>query len=194
MPGAGLALPPDVVRLKRLPQGLELYFPPLRDGSVAAVLGAFGALSVALPGAAAIGLGAAGGSGAGGWVAMVLIGGFIAPIIVLGVVFLALAVYMLANSLTVTVGPAGVAAARRIFGLTLSRHEVWYAEVAVVEPQIPARYQSAFSGEPRYRLIARHRTPGMPAVVIAESLQGRALMEQIGALIARESGIPVRDR
>jgi hypothetical protein len=168
---------------------LELYFPPLRNRAAAAGFGAFGALSIALPVAAAVGLGLADRPGADGWLAMVLVGGFALPVLAFGVVFLALAVYLLANSLTVTVGPDHIAAVRRLFGLNLSRRALSCADIAAVEPLIAARFQNKFSAQPRYQLVARSRHPGQAALVIAESLQGRAAMEQMAAQIAGVTGI-----
>jgi len=186
-------LPLTIVRVRQLRGAVELYFPPLRNRAAAAAFGAFGALSVALPVAAAVGLGLADRPGADGWLAMVLVGGFALPVLAFGVVFLALAVYLLANSLTVTIGPDHIAAVRSLFGLDLSRRALSCADIAAVEPLIAARFQSKFSAEPRYQLVARSRHPGQAALVIAESLPGRAAMEQMAAQIAGITGIGLND-
>jgi hypothetical protein len=178
-----------IVRVKQLPHGLEFHFPPLRNVGPAAEFGAFGALSIALPVAAAAGLGAADAPGTHGWLAIILVGGFALPILAFGVVFLGLAVYLLANSLTVTARPDQITALRRLFGLALFRRTLSCADIAAMEPLIPARFQSKFRAEPRYQLIARSRNPGQAVLVIAESLPGRAAMEQMAALIAAETGV-----
>jgi hypothetical protein len=120
---------------------------------------------------------------------MVLVGGFALPVLAFGVVFLALAIYLLANSLTVTAGTDHIAAVRRLFGLTLSRRTLSCADIASVEPRIAARFQSKFTAQPRFHLVARSRNPGEVALVIAESLAGRAVMEQVAARIADATGI-----
>ncbi|MDH3289106.1 MAG: hypothetical protein OEP48_15470 [Betaproteobacteria bacterium] len=186
---ADAALPHGIVRVRQLPQGLEFYFPPLRNLGAAAGFGAFGALSIALPVAAAAGLGLTGGPGAQGWLMIILVGGFALPILAFGVVFIALAAYLLANSLRVMAEPDHIATVRRLFGLTLSRRTLSCSDIAAVEPLIPARFQNQFSAEPRYQLIARSRNPTQANLVIAESLPGRAAMEQMAALIAGATGI-----
>jgi hypothetical protein len=186
---ADAVLPHEIVRVRQLPQGLEFYFPPLRNFGAAAGFGAFGALSIALPVAAAAGLGLANGPGAQGWLVIILVGGFALPILAFGVVFIALAAYLPANSLTVMAGPDHIATVRRLFGSTLSRRTLSCADIAAVEPRIPARFQNQFSAEPHYQLIARSRNPAHADLVIAESLPGRAAMERMAALIAGATGI-----
>jgi len=169
--------------VRQASQGLEFHFPLLRNRGAAAGFGAFGALSIALPVAAAAGLRLADGPAAPGRLAMVLVGGFALPVLAFGLVFLALAVYLLANSLTVTARPDRIAAVRRLFGFTLSRRAVSCADIAAIVPLTAARFQSKFSAEPRYQLVARSRTPGQADLVIAESLPGRAAMELMAARI-----------
>ncbi len=179
----------SIVRVTPAHDGLELYFPPLRDRGAAAGFGVFGILCIALPVAAAVGLLAMEGTGAFGRLAMVLVGGFALPLFVFGVVFIALAVYLLANSLTVTVRSDRVVAARRLFGVTLYRRALLYADIAALEPLRAARFQSRFSAEPRYQLVARSRTPGVAQLVIAESLPGRAAVAWLAARITGPIGI-----
>jgi hypothetical protein len=186
---ANAALPHKIVRVTQLSPGLEFYFPPLRNLGAAAGFGAFGALSIALPVAAAASLGLTDGPGAQGWLVIILVGGFALPILAFGVVFIALAAYLLANSLTVVARPDHIATVRRLFGLTLSRRTLSCTDIPAVEPLIPARFQNQFSAEPHYQLIARSRNPAQAGLVIAESLPGRAVMERMAALIAGATGI-----
>lgn len=179
----------SIVRVTPAHDGLELYFPPLRNRGAAAGFGVFGILCIALPVAAAAGLVLVEGTGAFGRLAMVLVGGFALPLFVFGIVFIALAVYLLANSLTVTVGSDRIVAARRLFGVTLYRRALLYADIAALEPLRAARFQSRFSAEPRYQLVARSRTPGLAPLVIAESLPGRAAVAWLAARIAGPIGI-----
>ena len=184
-----IALPRDVVRITHLPEALELYFPPLRNVGAAAGFGAFGALSIALPVAAVAGVGLTDAPGVHSWLALILIAGFALPILVFGVVFIGLAVFLVANSLTVRAGRDRILTTRRLFGLIVSGRTLPCADVAALEAQRPRQFQSPFSPEVRYRLIARHRDPKRGPVVVAESLPGAAAMEHMGELIARVSGI-----
>jgi hypothetical protein len=125
---------------------------------------------------------------------MVLVGGFALPVLAFGVVFLALAVYLLANSLTVTAGTDRIATVRRLFGLTLSRRALSCTDIAAMVPLSATRFQSKFSAEPRYQLLAHSRTPGQTDLVIAESLPGRAAMEQMAARIEAATGIGLTEQ
>ncbi len=182
-------IPGAMVRITPTREGLELHFPPLRNWGAAAGFGVFGALSVALPVAAGAGLGIMEGPDAFGWLAIVLVGGFALPLLAFGVVFLALAVYLLANSLTVTVASDRIQAVRRVFGVTLYRRALGRADIEAVVALSATRLQSSFSAEPRYQLVARSRTPNQAHLVIAESLRGRAAMQQLAARIAGSIGI-----
>ena len=184
-----MTLPHAIVRITQRPQELELYFPPLRNLGAAAGFGAFGAVSIALPAAAAAGVGLAEAPGVHSWLAMILLAGFALPVLAFGLVFLALAAYLVGNSLTVRAGPDRIATTRRLFGLVVSGRVLPCAQIAALEPQRPRQIQSQFSPEARYRIVARNRDPKGAGLVVAESLPGRAATEQVAEAIARASGI-----
>ncbi len=188
-----MTLPHEIVRVTERPQELELYFPPLRNIGAAAGFAAFGALSVALPIAAAAGVHLSTTPGVHSGLAMILVAGFALPIMVLGFVFLALGAYLPANSLTVRAGAHRVATTRRVFGRVIARRALPCAQIAALEPQVPRQFQSQFSAEARYRLVARSRDPNGPAMVVAESLPGRAAMREVARLITRASGIGLKE-
>jgi hypothetical protein len=187
-------LPHEIVRVTQRPQEVELYFPPLRNLEAAAGFGAFGALSVALPVAAAAGVHLTDTPGVHSWLAMILVAGFALPIMVFGFVFLALGAYLPANSLTVRAGADRVATTRRVFGWVIARRALPCSEITALEPQVPRQFQSQFGAEARYRLVARSRDPNGPALVVAESLPGRAAMREVAELITRASGISLREK
>lgn len=193
VPADNTALLRTVARIERLPHALQLYFPPWRNLGAAVGFSAFGALSVALPLAAMVGIGLADGPATSGWMAIILVGGFALPVMAFGIVFLALAAYLVGNSLTVSVGPDQIAVTRRLFGLTVSRRSLPRAEISAVQPQAPRHLQNQFSTRPYYRLVARGREPGNTVVVVAESLPGRPAVEQMGALIADATGIGIEE-
>ena len=186
------ALSGNGVRIRRLPDELELYFPPLRNVGAAAGFGLFGALSVALPVAAIAGAGLTSTPGVQSWLAVILVAGFALPVMVLGFMFLALSVYLPANSLMVRAGTDRILTTRRVFGMVVSVRAVPCAEIAVLQPQRPRQFQSQFSAETRYRLIARNRDPKRAGLVVAESLVGRAALEQVAEIIAQASRVEVQ--
>jgi hypothetical protein len=185
---ADAALPRDVVRLAHTHDGIELYFPPLRMPQTALALGMFGLLAIVLPAYATVALIPAGGSDAHGLLALVLIGSFVAPFLVFGTAFIALAIYMLGNSLTVRVSATTIGTVRRVFGIALRQREMQRADIAAIEPEIAARYQNAFAVEPCYRLVAQHRLGRGRGLVVAESLTGEPLMARVKALLDQPSG------
>jgi hypothetical protein len=186
-------MPQSIVRLSQRGDAIELYFPPLRAPVAALALGFFGVVCVALPLLAVPGaLPVTGGSAAHGLLVIALLGAFVVPFPVFGAVFVAIAVYLAANSLTVTVSPSAIRTVRRVFGLKFSERELKRPEIAALEAQAAARYQNVFNAEPNFRLVARHATLLKNDLVVAESLRGEAMTAQVQALIARHAGLDAR--
>lgn len=176
-------------RVARTQGGVVLVFPALRAPGAALGLLLFAALCGLMP---ALGLGAllpleAGNAAA--FVSLALIGGFAAPFILACGVFTLLAIYQLANSLTVEIDAEGVKSERRVFGYSTKRRALARAEIAAIEPRASARFQNLFSTVPRYALIARHRETRALDVVIAEDLTGAAIMQPVQALACQQLNI-----
>jgi hypothetical protein len=170
-------------RVRRTLDGVELLFPVLRAPGVALTTGVFGLVSAFLPAlslAALLPLQSADGMA---MVSLALLGGMAAPFLLASVVFTVLAIYMLSNSLTVTVTPAGVHAIRRVFGRAVQLREIAQDDVAQLESQISARYQNVFGAIPRYRLVAQHRDGRSNDVVIAEDLIGAEIRDEVQKLV-----------
>lgn len=176
------------MRVNQIPHGIELYFPPLRTGYGPLALAIFGALCVVLPALALPGLIPAGGD-AHGLLTIALIGIFIAPFPAFGAVFMGLAIYVLANSLTVRVSPAGIGTVRRVFGIALRRREIARGDIAAIEIQAAPRYQNALNAGTRFVLVARHAAQRKRDLVVAEDLEGETTATQTQALIARHAGL-----
>lgn len=189
-----MQLPKEIVRVTQRPDGIELYYPPLRAPEAAAMLGMFGVVCIALPLFAISALLGAGGSEAYGLLAIALVSSFVAPFPIFGAVFMVLAVYLLANSLTVTVTPATIRSERRVFGLSVRRREINCRDVAALEDGVAAKYQGLFSDQPRFRLIARHAALSRHDVVVAESLAGEAMLAQVRSMIAEHAGLDARPK
>lgn len=180
------------MRVSRHAGVTQLYFPPLRTPEVAFALALFGLVCLAISSIAIVALSPAVGSDAYGMLVIALFGAFVGPFPVFGVVFVALAVYMVANSLTVDVSLSGISMTRRVFGVRVARRELATGEIADIEPQIAAKYQSLFGGEPYFRLIARHTSRRQFDTVVAESLKGEPAMSYVRDLIVHDSqGKPI---
>jgi len=170
-------------RAHRTAEGIELVFPVLRAPGVALSIAAFAFVCALLP---ALGLSALlplKSADAAAMLSLALIGGMAAPFVLASVVFGVLAIYMLANSLTVRVTPSGVAAVRRVFGRSVHLREITRGDIARIESQINARYQNVFGATPRYRLLARHREARAADVVIAEDLIGEEVRNEVQSLV-----------
>ena len=117
--------------------------------------------------------------------------GFVAPLGAFGAIFITLAVYMVCNGLSVTVGEDGIETRRTLFGLPVARKRIGKSELRAIEPEIASRYQSLFDAEPVYLLVARDATRRM-RVIVAESLRGEARMSEVRSRIERAAGLAER--
>jgi hypothetical protein len=172
--------------IKRSAHGITLEFAPLRAPGTALGLIAFSLLCGAMP---ALGLSALlplEPANASALVSLALIGGFAAPFMLASVVFLLLAIYLMANSLRVEISADGVRTERRVFGRLTRQCEIARVDIEAIEPRIGARHQNMFSSTPRYALIAKHHQQRGKDVVIAEDLAGQPLMIDVRTLILSE--------
>ena len=186
---AGADLPHGIVRVRRTAGGIELYYPPLRDASVALQLGVFGAIAFALGAVAVAALGGGALGTSSGALTAVLVGAFVLPFAAFGAVLAAQALFMVANALRVDVDREGIVSARTLVGLTVRRRRMRKSDVSAIEPFIASRYQSLFSREPRFHLVA-YDVARRTRIVVAESLVGEALMERVRASIATALDMP----
>jgi hypothetical protein len=173
----------DCVQVTRTADGVELYFPPLRDGEVALPLAVFGLIAAAIPGIAIVALAPGALSDAGSQLSAALIAGFVLPFFVFGAVFILLAFYMFANALLVHAGAEGIETARILFGVVIRRQRIGRGEIASVEPEIASRYQSLFSSAPIYQLVARAHD--RRRIVVGETLRGESAMTRVKNLLER---------
>jgi hypothetical protein len=176
------------MQLKRTPGEVELYFPPGRTPGVALALGTFGVIAAALPAIAIAALLPRARADAGGLMGSVLLASFVVPFALFGAACVVLAVYTVCNSLRVRVDEHGITTRRTLFGVTIRRRTFKSDEIWLIEPRLPSRHQSAFDPDPIYQLVAfnRHRTRRL---VVAESLRGEAMMQQVKAQIEEVAGV-----
>jgi hypothetical protein len=193
---------PGTVRLTRSLQGIELYFPPLRDPAAALMLALFG-ISCFIPGLfAAVAVAPLAESGPAGMLSIMLMSIFILPFIAFGLLFVMLAVYQVANSLTVRVTEAEIRSQRRVFGMALRERRVTHADIAALNAVAVLRHRKPRENVSYYSLVVRtgsgagltmpeaHRTGRLAQfrnrkVTVAESLRGEALMEQVKTEIVK---------
>jgi hypothetical protein len=178
---------------RRNADGIALEFCVLRAPGVALGLTAFALLCGLMP---ALGLSALlplESANASALVSLALIGGFAAPFILASIVFLILAVYLMANSLHVEVNAECIRTVRRVFGRITKTSTIAHADIADIEPRISARYQNMFSATPRYALVAKHHNDRQKDVVVAEDLRGQPLMSELRRLICTAAGIKINE-
>jgi hypothetical protein len=172
------------VRTTRTVNSVELYFPPMRMPEVALPLAIFGVIATVLPGVAIAAL-IPTLADATGMVSAVLVASFVLPFALFGAAFVLLALYMLCNALVVRVDLHAIDTARILFGLVVRRRRMMREDIVAIESEIASRYQSLFSSDPVYQLIARDAR--RRRVVVAETLKGEALMEELKALIENQT-------
>ncbi len=174
-------LPPGVVRLREQARGIELHYPVLRNLSLSAVIGIFAAICVGasvfltsafrwpaaesgfdllFEGAMALGLGF-----------MVLGSWAVSAGLTLATL------YMLGNSLRVSVTQDEIVARRRVFGIALPARRLATAEVEAIEAEVPARSGVATNSTKYRDLVAKG--PGRAKVIVAEGVRDPAVLEHL---------------
>jgi hypothetical protein len=173
-------------------QGVELYFPPLRAAGSALMLALFGIACGVIGAAAVSGLARSGDSATASMLALAFAGVFALPLTGLGLAFIAIAVWTALNSLTVEVNNTGLRTVRRWLGFEVARRALPRHEIAAIEIRLTAKYIGVFGALRYYRLIAlgrgaqaRHCT-----LVIADSLQGHAMAEDVKNIIIANLEMP----
>ncbi len=177
------------IRITPLASGIELYFPPLRAAGSALMLALFG-LACSMIGLAAVaGLARSSESAAASFLALAFAGVFALPLLALGQVYIAIAVWTAANSLRIEVSGAGLRMTRNLFGYVVVRREISSADIAAIESRLAAKYVGAFGNARYYRLFARARNFPRP-LLIADSLRGPAMTEEIRQFVLTHLALP----
>ena len=170
--------------------GIELYFPPLRAAGSALMLALFGIACTVIGLAAITGLAHSGESAPASMLALAFAGVFALPLVALGQLFIVIALWAAANSLQVEVSSAGLFTVRRWFGYRLARRALRREDIAAIDSRLAARYVGAFGNTRYYRLIARARQPDLPPLLIADSLQGPDMTDEIRRLFIEHLAMP----
>jgi hypothetical protein len=170
--------------------GVELYFPPLRAAADALMLALFGIACSVIGLAAVSGLVGSGESAAASMLALAFAGVFALPLFALGQLFIAIALWGAANSLQVEVGAAGLTTVRRWFGYTVARHVLAREDIAAIDSRLAAKYVGAFGNARYYCVVARTRGAPQRRVLLADSLRGPAMTDEIRRLIIEQLAMP----
>ncbi len=177
------------VRVTPFDAGIELYFPPLRAAGSALMLALFGIACSVIGLAAIAGLVQSGDSAAASLLALAFAGVFALPLFALGQLFIAVALWTAANSMRVAVSHHGLRVVRHWFGYPIVRRAVALEDLSAVESRLDAKYIGAFGPARYYRLFARARM-STRLLVIADTLKGPDMTEEIRQLIIEHLGSP----
>ena len=170
--------------------GIVLYFPPLRAAGSALMLALFGAACSVIGLAALLGLVRSGETATASMLALGFAGVFALPLLALGQLFIVIALWTAANSLYVEASSAGLRTVRKWFGYTVSQRVLARGDIAAIDSRLAAKYIGAFGAVRYFRLVARPRDAGRP-LLIADSLKGADMVEELRCLIVEHLALPV---
>ena len=170
--------------------GIGLYFPPLRMAGSALMLALFGGACTVIAMASIMGLTHSESSASASMLALAFAGVFALPLAVLGQLFIAIALWSAANSLEVEADGAGLQMVRRWFGWRVSTRALPREDIAAIDSRLAARFLGAFGNSRYYRLVVRARTPNLPAMLVADSLKGPNMTDEVRDLLIEHLAIP----
>ena len=122
------------------------------------------------------------GADAAGLLALALTAAVVYPVIAFGAIFVLIAVYTLANTLTVEVDTAAIRCVRRVLGFKFSQREMPAAAISAIEQEATPSPR-VLGGAPRYRLVATSAQG--PKLVVAEALRDEATCRSLQSLIEK---------
>jgi hypothetical protein len=166
------------VRVHRDAHALRAHCPALRTAAPALMLALFGAACSFIALASLVGL--MGGDTASGLLALAFAGVFVLPLLGLGTLFIAVALWSAFNALTATIAAGELCIERRWCGLPLSKKSLDVRAITALDCVREARFTAIFGGARTFRLLAR--TPG-GALLLADHLGGAEECEQVKRLI-----------
>ena len=182
--------PAGVVRVTYTARGVQLHFPALRSWRVALKLALIGVALFVPSLYAAIAFTPAGKPDAAAMLTLALTAAVVYPVLLFGALFVLVALYAVANSLTVEVDADAIRAVRRVLGFRLSTRTMPVTSIGALEKKT-AIAPRGLGGHAFYRLVALaavDQTAGNPRaarVIIADGVPDETLIEALKALIAR---------
>ena len=148
---------------------LIVHCPALRNGGASLMLAAFGAACSVIAMASFLGLAGAGGTAAQSMLALAFAGVFVLPLLGIGAMFIAIALWNACNALTAATAGGELRVERRWCGLLLSRKTVAASAIEQIDCVREARFKKLAGGARFYRLIAQ---TAIGPLVLADHLRG----------------------
>ena len=148
---------------------LIVHCPALRNAGASLMLAAFGAACSVIALASFIGLVGAGSTNAQSLLALAFAGVFVLPLLGIGAMFIAIALWNACNALTAATAGGELRVERRWCGLLLSRKTVPASAIEQIDCVREARFKKLAGGARFYRLIAQ---TAIGPLVLADHLRG----------------------
>ena len=158
---------------------LIVYCPALRTAAPALMLALFGVACSIIAFASFAGLVGHSGESASSMLALAFAGVFVLPLLGVGAVFIAIALWSALNALTVATAAGELRADRRWCGIPLAKNIVQVKLISAIDSVREARFVGIFGGARYYRLLAR--TPA-GSILLADHLKAAEETEQIRQL------------
>ena len=165
---------------------LIVYCPALRSAAPALMLALFGTACSFIALASLTGLVGHGG-GSSNLLALAFAGVFVLPLISIGTVFIAIALWTALNALTVAATQTELRADRRWCGIPLAQKIVAVETIHALDVLRDARFLGFFGGVRHYRLLAR-TTNG--SLLLADHLRGADEVDAVKQLFVSALGRP----
>ena len=148
---------------------LIVHCPALRNAGASLMLAAFGAACSVIAMASFLGLAGAGSTNAQSLLALAFAGVFVLPLLGIGAMFIAIALWNACNALTAATAGGELRVERRWCGLLLSRKTVPASAIEKIDCVREARFKKLAGGARFYRLIAQ---TAIGPLVLADHLRG----------------------
>lgn len=148
---------------------LIVHCPALRNAGASLMLAAFGAACSVIALASFIGLVGASSTNAQSLLALAFAGVFVLPLLGIGAMFIAIALWNACNALTAATAGGELRVERRWCGLLMSRKTVATSAIEKIDCVREARFKGIAGGARFYRLIAQTATGPL---MLADHLRG----------------------
>ena len=148
---------------------LVVHCPALRNGLAASMLATFGVACSFIAMASFAGLMGHGDSAASSLLAFAFAGVFVLPLLGIGGLFIAIALWSAFNALTVATTAGNLRVERRWCGMLISRKTVPVDAIDALDCVREARFNGIFGGARFYRVVARTRNGPLS---LADHLRG----------------------
>ena len=192
--GAHAAIPPQwpagVVRVAYTPHGVRLHYPALRGWRYALRLALIGVALFVPSLYAAIAFAPASKPDAAVMLTLALTAAIVYPVMLFGALFVLVALYAVANSLTVEVDANAICAVRRLFGCRIGTRLMPVTAIGALESK-SAIAPRGLGGHTYYRLVAlaragqAHDSARAARMIVADGVPDETLLEALKALITR---------